>query len=75
MESQIATIIYLFNNRVLNDSLGHDSEYIEKDGLIHIGRVIVSPATNQDLIERTKPQQLKAKAFDSGPEDYISRVS
>ncbi|QSZ30469.1 hypothetical protein DSL72_000023 [Monilinia vaccinii-corymbosi] len=66
MKAQIDTIFHLFKNRVLNNCLGHESEYTEKDGLIHIGRLIGSPASNQDLIERTKPQQLKQKAFDCG---------
>ncbi|TGO19730.1 hypothetical protein BPAE_0335g00010 [Botrytis paeoniae] len=66
IKSQVSTIIYLFKSRLLNNSIGNDSEYSEKDSLIHVGRLIGSPASNQDLVERTKPQQLKIKAFESG---------
>lgn len=67
LDNQAKTIARLFSDHFSKSDPEIESEYVEKDGLLHIGRLIGAPMLNEDLFLRTKPQILKEKAFKSGP--------
>lgn len=46
---------------------GHEPEYNEKDGLLHISRLIEAKDLNQDIFLKTCPQQLRFQHFKEGP--------
>jgi NADPH:quinone reductase-like Zn-dependent oxidoreductase len=64
---QIKTVTALFNDRVLKDNLGQELEFVEQDGLLHVGRLMPSTSSHQDLVSRSEAKQVKTKAFKDAP--------
>lgn len=46
---------------------GHEPEYLEKDGLLQISRLVEAKDLNQDIFLKTSPPQLRFQHFKEGP--------
>lgn len=66
-ETQIENIVRVFESGVSQLIGGCELEYMEKDGILHINRMIEANDLNRDLDAKIKPQQSKIQAFGAGP--------
>lgn len=68
IEKGVENIEKVLSGMVLNrKNRGHEPEYIEKDGLLQISRLIEAKDLNHDIFLKTCPQQLRFQHFKEGP--------
>lgn len=66
-ERQIEHIIRVFESGVSQLMGGCELEYMERDGILHINRMIEASDLNSDLDAEIKPRQSKIQEFGAGP--------
>lgn len=68
IEKGVENIEKVLSGMVLNrKNRGHEPEYIEKDGLLQVSRLIEAKDLNHDIFLKTCPQQLRFHQFKEGP--------
>lgn len=68
IEKGVENIEKVLSGMVLNrKNRGHEPEYIEKDGLLQISRLIEAKDLNHDIFLKTCRQQLRFQHFKEGP--------
>lgn len=68
IDKRVENIEKVLSRMVLNQKdRGHEPEYIEKDGLLQISRLIEAKDLNQDIFLKTCPQQSRSQHFKEGP--------
>lgn len=67
VEKEIEQITEIFKKTISGTNDDYESEYIEKDGMLHINRMVEDNQTNRDVHIKTRPQQSKLQEFGAGP--------
>lgn len=66
-ETTVRKITRVFETTISDSRDDFESEYIEKDGMLEIGRVSEAPYLNRELGARTELKQSKLQRFGAGP--------
>ncbi|MCJ1262836.1 hypothetical protein MMC22_002706 [Lobaria immixta] len=72
---QIEQITQIFKKTISVTNDDYESEYIEKDGMMHINRLVEANQVNRGIHVNTRPQQSKMQEFGSGPPLKLSVAS
>lgn len=66
-ESTVGKIVQVFEATISQPLDDYESEYIEKDGMLEIGRVREDPYLNHEIGIKTESTQSKLQEFGTGP--------
>lgn len=66
-ETTVGKIVQVFGTTISDSLDDFESEYIENDGMLEIGRVSEAPYLNRELGARTKSKKSELQEFGAGP--------